>query len=382
MPKSTKNRIYDANGWYEVDANPIARSGIFDYLGSQISSELELDRIYKVWRPESELNNPDTIKSFELVPWIPRHAMMGDQFGTPAESVGVQGVTGENVYFDTITKELKSKIKAFGSNLISMIDDLGVKDLSVGMTCDWNIQGGVTPDGEAYDVIQTNIRGNHLASVPVGRAGGNVAVMDSADVLSFAMDELNFQKTDQKNEGDTMTLEELMKAIAGLSPEDKAKLKESIAPKKAEDEDDKEKDAEKPKAEDEDEDPEEKAPKGAMDAAAIRSIVNATVAEAVKGFAIDEAALGKRINAEINTKNALVEKVAPLTGAFDHSGMSVQEVAVYATKKLNIACDSGHEIATLKGFLAAQKVQTIVRDSNAQDSSDTVTSKTSDEMGL
>jgi uncharacterized protein len=383
------NRIYDTNGWYSVEGNPIARSGILEYLGSQISEELEPDRIYKVWIPESELNNPETINSFKMIPWIPRHKMLGDRFGASAESVGVQGVTGENVYFDEETKELKSTLKAFGSNLISMVDG-GVSHLSIGRTCDWNIQGGVNPDGEPYDVIQTNIRGNHLASVIEGRAGKGVAVMDAAEVVSFAMDALDFKPTNE-NEVSNMTIEEILAAlkelkpsldqmkeiqtaIAGLGGEPEAEITEETTTEEvAEDMGEEDKDKEKSPV--------------AMDAAissAIQKAVNAAVKplqaqiKKLEGSAMDEASVIKAINA----KNSLAYNVARHTGAFDHNAMSSEiEVAKYAVKKLNIACDSGEELAHVKGWLAAKTAPVVVK-AIAEDGKNKPTSKTLEDEGM
>lgn len=206
-------RVYDNNGFFKSKSNPIARSGILEYAGSSISPELEQDRIYKVWRPDSELNNPETIESFRLVPWFTRHEMAGDSF-TDAEKIGIQGVTGEEVYFDESDKTLKSTIKAFGSALRKLIDK-GIKELSIGMTCDWLIESGVTKDGQKYDVIQKNIRGNHLASVKEGRAGKDIAVMDSCEIINFAMDKLDFKVT---NEVGTMTIEEILAALKEIKP--------------------------------------------------------------------------------------------------------------------------------------------------------------------
>jgi uncharacterized protein len=382
------NRVYDKNGFFKSEGNPIARSGILEYAGSSISPKLEPDRIYKVWRPESELNNPETIESFKLVPWFSRHEMTGDNF-TPAEQIGVQGVTGEEIYFDENDKTLKNTIKAFGSSLRKMIDQ-GIKDLSIGMTCDWVIKGGVTPDGEPYDVMQVNIRGNHLASVYEGRAGKGVAVMDSSEVLSFAMDELDFKPTNE-NEGSDMDLKELFKKVQEAKPaqEELAKLHAEIGAMlnggepeaKAEIEAKDEETEVEVEAEDTDE--EKKSPV-AMDAASVQAIVTRATKELeakiakLEGSAMDQASIVKAINA----KNVLASQVSKHVGSFDHAEMSSeQEVAQYGVKKLGIACDSGAELSTLKGWLAAKAPAKIIVDSGAQDGADNKP-KSLEEMGL
>ena len=90
----------DENGYITIHKNPISKAGVFQYLGKSISPDLEPEKVYNVWRPEEELNNPETIESFRLTPWIPEHVMLGKGAGfKPAEVVGVQGVTGETVEF-------------------------------------------------------------------------------------------------------------------------------------------------------------------------------------------------------------------------------------------------------------------------------------------
>lgn len=197
----------DENGYITIPNNPISKSGVFQYLGSSISPELVPDQIYNVWRPEEELNNPDTIESFRLTPWIPEHVMLGEGF-TPAEDVGVQGVTGETVEFSNGT--LYSKLKLFGEDLKKLIR-AGLKELSCGFRCAWEIKSGVTPQGQAYDVIQRQIRGNHLASVESARMGSDVRV--AMDRAVFALDSLDIN---QNPNGETMTLEEALAKIAEL----------------------------------------------------------------------------------------------------------------------------------------------------------------------
>src|SRR4051812_48159961 len=95
-------REEDLNGWTIIKDNPISKVGVFEYSGAQISSDLEPDKIYRVYRPESELSNEDCIESFKLVPWINEHVMLGDmpEDGlTPAEEKGIEGVIGEEVYY-------------------------------------------------------------------------------------------------------------------------------------------------------------------------------------------------------------------------------------------------------------------------------------------
>lgn len=67
----------DRNDFWLISDNPITKIGVFPYLGRQISPELEPDTVYQVLRPEDELTKPDTLKSFELIPIVDDHTMLG-----------------------------------------------------------------------------------------------------------------------------------------------------------------------------------------------------------------------------------------------------------------------------------------------------------------
>ena len=103
-------RVTDANGWYEVDRNPISKAGVFPYRGASIDPSgkfgLDPNAVYQVYRPAEELNNPETIESFKLLPWVDGHEVLGNNsdFLTPAERKGIEGVIGEKVYFSDISR--------------------------------------------------------------------------------------------------------------------------------------------------------------------------------------------------------------------------------------------------------------------------------------
>ena len=49
------NRYFDENGYLVIKDNKIAKAGVFDYLGREISDELQDSEIYKVCRPWESL---------------------------------------------------------------------------------------------------------------------------------------------------------------------------------------------------------------------------------------------------------------------------------------------------------------------------------------
>lgn len=362
---SESHRKEDINGFVEIKDNPLSKVGVFPYLGEQISSELEPKKIYKVYRPEEELSNQDTIDSFKLLPWTDEHAMLGSgETGLiAAEKKGVHGVIGENVYFQD--GYLKGNIKIFSEKLSNLID-LGKKELSIGYRCLYELVSGVY-NGEKYDAIQRTIRGNHLALVDEGRSGPNVAVLDHFkfvfDARSFMMAGLETEIG--KDEGE-MTLEslatrlgELERAISKLAGKNKDEMEDPMntepnLDEKIEEEETKEEmdsDEEKPES-GEMKKPEDeeycKGEKGKGMDSQIRDLKKQldTMAKTFDA---------KSILAEMSQRNDLANKLSKHIGTFDHADKTLQEVASYGVKKLGIACREGSELDVLSGYFAAKK---------------------------
>lgn len=314
----------DINGWLDVRDNPISKVGVFPYRGSSIPGAADPDAIYMVYRPAEELASPETIESIKLLPWIDDHTMLGDEAGgIPAEQKGVAGVIGENVYFsnDTLYANLKLFSKAQAGKV-----GAGKKELSLGYRCRYEQAPG-TYNGEAYDYVQRDIRGNHIASVQVGRMGPLVAVMDhflmTFDEGAEMADEKEVPAKDEGGEvKNEMTLAEISAAIAAFAPVmaafEKLKAGETAATEEkveavVEDETETKKDEEKPQA-------------AAMDSG-----------ELVRMFA---------------QRDKLAKSLVPLVGAFDHSEMTPGEVAAYGVRKLGATVAKGQEQSFLNGFLA------------------------------
>lgn len=324
-------RKKDQNGYLTIAGNPLTKVGVFPYRGSEIGAP-DPDKIYYVFRPEEELNNPETINSFKLVPFVDEHEWLGDG-GTPAEKKGIQGTIGEHVYFDA--PYLRGNIRILSESVKNRINN-GKIELSAGYSCAYEPSAG-TFNGQHYDYIQKNIRANHLALVDKGRSGADVAVLDS---LKFTFDTAELIQ---------MTLEELLTAIAALSDEDKAALLAQLNPP-AEDEQEEE-EPEGGSSTDEDPPTEDEPivepvaePEGNGAAEALAE----TVAElAEKIAAQDSASLIK----EIAMRDSLAKRTSEFVGSFDHSAMTTQEVAEYGTKKLGIKCAKGYETIALDAWL-------------------------------
>lgn len=398
-------RRFDENGWFEVRRNPISRVGVFPYLGKSVDPSFEPDQIVMVYRPAEELSSPDTINSFKLVPWVDMHpaVLLGpEETGRmPAEQKGVEGVTGEDVFFEGDT--LFANIKIFSDSLGKKIDG-GVSELSLGYGCKYELSSGVF-NGMHYDAIQRNIRGNHLATVSEGRMGPEIAVLDH---LRFTFDAREIMETKEEGAGENeMSLDDVMgwmkengpkmkkmqdmvekhfgkavdlaqmpetepDAAAAISRDAKSKdaseekkeeekksedesEEEKKDDKKAEDEDEEKKESKKEAA---DEEPEEK--KAAKDNRGRDSNkgMDAAIAR-VKTLESEMASFKKNgmksLMQEISRRNELAERISSFTGAFDHSEMTITEVASYGVKKLGLKPPVGHEMTALDGYFVGRK---------------------------
>lgn len=162
------------NGFWRIENNPISQVGVFPYLGKNISDQLEPNKIYFVYRPASELFAPETLESFNStpLPLVDEHEMLGDG-ATPAENKGIHGVIS-NVRQDG--KLLVGDISIYSETMKDEINR-GKKDLSMGYYCEYDLQEGEY-DGQHYDAVQRNLRGNHVALVDQGRCGHSVRVYD------------------------------------------------------------------------------------------------------------------------------------------------------------------------------------------------------------
>ena len=375
-------REYSDSGFFEVKDNPISKVGVFDYMGSSINGAPDPTKVYKVLRPAEELGSQECIDSFKLVPWVDDHAMVGDaeKGYTPTDSKAVHGVIGEDVSFDGVY--LKGNLKLFSSSQKSTIDG-GKKELSCGYTCKYDFTPGVF-NGERYDAIQREIRGNHIASVDQGRMGPEVAVLDqNVPNITITMDGKDIVMTlenKKATEDIKPTGEDANPAIDDGTADDNAgqtndnkmmKSKKSMKKKDGMDEEYEE--------HEEDEGPmnKMKKPGGGMDAVMDELGKISDKLDAVAGR-VDTLEKSPGMDAKdmmgaLTRRDELVTKLQPVIGAFDHKEMTMEEVAAYGSEKLGLNAPKGSEAIALDGYFAAvgrSSNHTFVQASDATDSSD------------
>lgn len=156
------------NGFLTASAT-LTRTGVFEYLQQDGTVRREL-------RLPEEVFSEDSLKTLHLVPVTKEHP------GSPVDIDNAKllsiGITGQDVRADgddvVATLQLQDK---------SAIEDAEAgrrREVSCGYWCDQEKTPGVYK-GDSYDVIQRNIRYNHVALTIKGRAGNARIHLDSTD---------------------------------------------------------------------------------------------------------------------------------------------------------------------------------------------------------
>lgn len=145
-----------------------AKAGIYDYAAFEVGGTergFKATDTVKVYRPAEEVFAADSVASFLAKPVTNNHpaeAVTADNWKQHARGVNMGALRdGEYLAFDLVIMD---------GALIADVD-AGKRELSNGYSCVLDWTAGTTPEGLAYDAIQRNIRGNHIAVVDKGRAG-------------------------------------------------------------------------------------------------------------------------------------------------------------------------------------------------------------------
>jgi len=170
-------RSYDADGRLHVALTNISKANVSPYYGSEIPgfAQLGLDpaKIYKLWRDPAELEKGAA--TFRNLPVLRRHIQVSADDPSKEDVVGS---IGSDVVFNA--PYLCASICIWDSEAIAGVESGQIAELSPAYRYVPEMTPGTTPDGESYDGRMTNILGNHLATVEVGRTGSDVVVADSA----------------------------------------------------------------------------------------------------------------------------------------------------------------------------------------------------------
>ena len=384
------NRELDVNGYMLVTNNPIAKAGVFDYLGSEIGAE-EPNKIYKVYRPFEELKKASS--QFEGKPIILTHQWVD----TEDNPTIVGAITGEVVEEEPY---LKSTLTIYEKDIIQKIENKEFAELSPGYYADYEEVHG-DYKGIHYDFIQKNIKFNHLALVEEGRSGKDVRVLDNMPTIKNTeelMSKMTKDEVAEEKATDTSIVDELL-AVANseLSDEEKkAKLQELLDNGSVEDEEVAEEETsdeettEEPKEEEtSDEDVEEKETSDNVNE--IKDLLGKLM-PLLQDFFKEEAEepqhstdecstedeeveepkdeqkkaedTAKRVREEIAKSYKAYDDVKVYTGSFDFMNMSEAEIYQQGYKAVaHQDCKVEDSKALFKGFMNGRQAKKIAMDS-------------------
>ena len=310
-------RTYDADGRLHVALTNISKAVVNPYMGSEIPGYKELgldaDKIYQLLRAPEELAKGAA--SFNNIPLLSKHIPVSAD--EPRKEI-VVGSTGTDAVFNE--PFLQNSLVVWDAEAIAGIETKEQCELS----CAYRYIPVMSPgvyEGIGYDGIMTNLIGNHVALVEVGRAGRDVVVSDE-DPFIHLENEMSKEKKALEDylkpklaQDQSIDLAELLKlSKLALDAESEKDDEEKVAEDEDEDEDDK-------KAEDEDEDDEDdEDSKAAMDAA-----IKQAKADAVKQMqAIRQAE--KDVHPIIGDIAAMDSAEAIYKLALDHAGVDTKGV--------------------------------------------------------
>lgn len=173
-------RREDANGYLHVQTSPISKAQVVPYHGKEVPGFAKLgldpDKIYQVYRPAEEIQK--AVSTFNNLPIISVHKPI-----SAAEFDSVKhliiGSTGTDAVFND--PYLENSLVFYDGAFIEKIADKTQTELSACYRYIPVVQSGMF-NGESYDIIMTELIGNHVALVEEGRAGSDVVVADSQTI--------------------------------------------------------------------------------------------------------------------------------------------------------------------------------------------------------
>ena len=167
-------RRLDADGRLHVDRSHISKATVNPYYGKEIPGfealGLQPDKVYRLFRDPVELERG--APTFARLPILSEHVPVTVDAPRPDLVVGAIGseITFSAPYLD-------ADLCVWDATAIAGIETDKVRELS----CAYRYVPVMEPgefEGQAYDGRMTEIQGNHLALVEVGRAGSDVVVAD------------------------------------------------------------------------------------------------------------------------------------------------------------------------------------------------------------
>jgi len=180
------SRRVDVDGRLHIDKSHISKAQVSPYYGREIPNfqalGLDENKIYKLFRDPVELDR--AAPTFARLPILKNHTEQPVTADSPEKEL-IIGAIGSDVAFNA--PYLDADLVFWDAPYIAAIETDKVKELSCGYRYVAVMESGEF-EGQAYDGRMTDIVGNHLALVEVGRAGSDVVVADSNPFITEVND--------------------------------------------------------------------------------------------------------------------------------------------------------------------------------------------------
>lgn len=174
---ASSKRRYDDNGFMHVESH-ITKEQVAPYYGREIpnwqSHGLDPDRVYYGYRPASELQK--AAETFNGLPLLLHHHP--ESASAPQKEYRI-GSVGSSARWNA--PYLDNVLSITDSTGIQAVTDGHAREISSAYRYEPEFKSGAF-DGEPYDFVMRNIRGNHVALVEKGRAGADVVVADAQTI--------------------------------------------------------------------------------------------------------------------------------------------------------------------------------------------------------
>jgi hypothetical protein len=231
-------RTTDDNEFTRIANCIITSAGVFEYLGREIPNHqslgLDADQIYKLYRPADEIDKAkDTFKD---MPLLDTHLVV---YADDIPKSNVIGTLSSDITFDG--KDLTCSIVLWDKEAVEQIEAQGKKGLSAGYRYTPVMKNGVH-EGQAYDIIMTELSANHVAQVENPRNPSSI-INDEKIVLEGAKQVSKKKIALDQETGEGSEFDKIVDMLQN-EPELKEKLLKFLTPAEDEDKEEEKKEAE------------------------------------------------------------------------------------------------------------------------------------------
>ncbi len=175
-----------ASGVRRYDSAPIPEVLRLPSGGAKIPAALTRSGVFvyqtptgprREWRPPKEVFAPESLETLRGAPVTVGHPRSGVT-ASSWRALAV-GHGGDDVRRDG--ELVAATVYVHDADALEAIESGEAREISLGYDTEFVERSGITPEGEAYDGVQTRIVYNHIALVPRGRAGREVSLrLDAA----------------------------------------------------------------------------------------------------------------------------------------------------------------------------------------------------------